>query len=580
METEVMEFDVIIVGAGPAGLAAACRLKQRANAQGRELSVCVLEKGAEIGAHSVSGAVFDTRALDELFPNWVNEQAPVTLTVSEDSFHWLLSENTSLRIPAPFVPKSLHNQTQASITVDKDAEKDDLHDIAQGKKERLSPNYLISEGVFCRWLGKKAEQLGVDIFSGFAAQSLIIENERVQGVVTGALGVAADGSHKRNYVPGMELRARHTLFAEGSRGHLGKQLIAHFGLDTGTATQHYGIGLKEIWEIPAAQHRAGKVMHGGGWPLIHHRSEAKPTTGGWFLYHLEDCRVAIGLIVDLNYCNPWLSPFDEFQRMKQHPLFSSVLREGERIGYASRTLTKGGPEALPNFSFPGGALLGCNAGTLDVARLKGIHMAMKSGMIAADTLLNATEENYSASLGLNNLNTNWANSWAGKEHARGKGFNSALHKLGPLAGGAWNLANQWLGGKLPTFRDDTPDHASLQTVDEVERIHYPRPDNTLSFDRASSVQLANVYYEENQPSHLILKDSSIPIRDNLPRYGEPATRYCPAGVYEVLDESDGPVFRINFQNCIQCKTCDIKDPAQNIIWTPAEGGNGPHYGDM
>ncbi|WP_043447247.1 electron transfer flavoprotein-ubiquinone oxidoreductase [Halotalea alkalilenta] len=550
MDVEVMEFDVVIVGAGPSGLAAACRLMQGARAAGRELSVCVLEKGSEVGAHIVSGAVFDPRALDELFPDWASEGAPTGPMVAEDGLYWLSDAERSRRLPGALVPKSLHNLG---------------HEPA---------HRLISAADLCRWLAERAEALGVDLFPGFAAQSLIIEQEQVRGVVTGALGIAADGSEKPGYAPGMELRARHTLFAEGSRGHLGKQLIERFALAQGRATQHHAIGLKEIWEIPQAQHRPGRVQHGAGWPL------GRGSHGGWFLYHLDAQRVAVGLIVDLDYTNPWLSPFEEFQRLKHHPLIRAQLEGGERLGYAARALTKGGPEALPKLAFPGGALLGCDAGTLDVSRIKGLHMAMKSGMVAADTLLAASDEALELGRGLADFDTAWADSWAGREHAASQGFGAALHRLGPLLGGAWNLIDQWLGKRLPKLTDPRPDHASLREASEAPRIDYPKADNRLSFDRLSSVYLTNVYHEEDQPCHLHLADAEVPIRDNLPHYAEPATRYCPAAVYEVVEEQGQTRFRINFQNCIHCKTCDIKDPAQNITWVPPEGGNGPNYRSM
>lgn len=547
MDTEVMEFDVIIVGAGPAGLAAACRLMQRAHESNRELSVCVLEKAAEVGAHIVSGAVFDTHALDELFPDWQQQGAPVTTPVSQDDFYWLANDQRSTRVPASLTPRSLHNSRD---------------------------QYVISAGALCRWLAEQAEALGVDIFPGFPAQNLIIEDGQVKGVVTGAMGVAADGSDKPNHVPGMELRAPHTLFAEGARGHLGKQLVQKFKLSEHSAPQHYAIGLKEIWQLPSDQTQPGRVMHGAGWPLT------RSAPGGWFLYHLPENRIAVGLIVDLCYQNPWLSPFDEFQRLKHHPLLRQQLEGGERIAFAARALSKGGPEALPRLHFAGGALLGCDAGTLNVARIKGVHMAMKSGMVAADTLMDSPLEAWDGGAGLEQFDQHWQVSWAGQEHAESRGFGAALHRLGPLAGGAFNLVNQWVGGRLPVLKDNRADHATLAKAWQARRIDYPAPDNRLSFDRLSSVRLANVFHEEDQPCHLRLADQRIPLTQNLPDYAEPATRYCPAAVYEVTEEQGAPQFRINFQNCVHCKTCDIKDPAQNIQWVPPEGGNGPNYGDM
>ncbi len=550
MQRETMEFDVIIVGAGPAGLSAACRLMQLAEEHAQELEVCVLEKGAEVSAHILSGAVFETRALDELFPLWKEQGAPLVTPVVEDQMFLLKNEQKAQRIPGFFIPATMHNKG----------------------------NHIISLGKLCGWLAEQAESMGVNIFPGFAAAKLLTgEQGEITGILTGDMGRASDGSEKESFEPGMELRAKYVLFAEGCHGHLGKQLIARFELNKGRDPQHYAIGLKEIWEIPEQAHQPGLVMHGAGWPLD------KKDGGGWFLYHLEDKQVAVGLIIDLNYSNPYLRPFDEFQRLKHHPVLSRYLQKGTRLAYGARAITKGGINCLPKMSFPGGLLIGCDAGTLNFAKIKGSHTAMKSGMLAAETVFEAIKNGSAGGQELSSYDESFQASWLYKELYAGRNFGPAMHKFGPLLGGAWNWLEQNLfRGKTPiTLHDSKADHNCLQPASECKPIDYPKPDGKLSFDILSSVFISNTNHEEDQPCHLKLIDPELPIRDNLPRYAEPAQRYCPAGVYEVLeDEAGKPRFQINAQNCVHCKTCDIKDPAQNITWTVPEGGGGPNYPNM
>ncbi|MGE3295928.1 MAG: electron transfer flavoprotein-ubiquinone oxidoreductase [Porticoccaceae bacterium] len=546
MSRESMEYDVVIVGAGPAGLAAACRLRQLNDA----LSVCVVEKGSEVGAHILSGAVFEPTALNELFPDWKAREAPLLTAVVKDDIHVLRGAQGAIRVPGLFVPKTMHNEG----------------------------NYIISLGNLCRWLATQAEALGVEIFPGFAAAEVLYhDNGAVKGIATGDMGIGVHGEHKDTYTPGMELHARYTLFSEGCRGHLGKQLIAHFGLDQGKDPQHYGIGIKEIWQVPDEKHQQGLVIHTAGWPLDQSKS-----AGGGFLYHLEDNQVSVGLIVDLSYANPHVSPYDEFQRYKHHPVIRQYLEDGKRIAYGARAIVKGGLQSLPKMSFPGGLLIGDDAGTLNFAKIKGSHTAMKSGMIAAEVVA-AALANARANDELTEFADAFTASWAWKELHRQRNFGPAQHKWGNILGSAFafvdiNLCN----GKLPiTLRDPVPDHAQLKPAKDCPRIDYPKPDGVLSFDKPSSVFLSNTNHEEDQPCHLTLKDASIPIAHNLPLYDEPAQRYCPAGVYEVIDNAKGEkIFQINGQNCVHCKTCDIKDPAQNIVWVAPEGAGGPNYPNM
>ena len=550
-ERDSMDFDVVIVGAGPSGLAAACRLMQQANAAEQELSVCVVEKGSEVGAHILSGAVFEPRALAELFPDWEERGAPLTTPAIRDELYLLKDAEKAQKLPNALVPKSMHN-TGGDLT-----------------------RYVISAGNLCRWLAEQAEGLGVEIFPGFAAQEAIVEEGVVKGILIGDMGVGADGEPKDSYMPGMELRAKYTLFAEGARSHIGKRLIREYDLDAGRDPQHYGIGLKELWDIPAEQHEPGLVLHGSGWPLD------KSTHGGWFLYHAENQQVVVGLIMDLSYRNPWLSPFDEFQRMKHHPVLAKHLADGKRIAYGARAITKGGLNCLPKMSFPGGLLIGCDAGTLNFAKIKGLHTAMKSGLVAAEAVFEAISAGDEGGHELTTFNVMWESSWAYAELKGSASFGPAIHKYGTVGGGAYNFLNQLLGGKLPNVHDTTPDHAALKPAAAIEKIDYPKPDGKLSFDKLSSVFLSSTNHEEDQPCHLRLADPELPIRDNLPEYAEPAQRYCPAGVYEVIEGDDvKPQFQINFQNCVHCKTCDIKDPAQNINWTVPQGGDGPNYPNM
>ena len=523
MERESMEFDVVIVGAGPAGLSTACKLMQLANENNQELMVCVVEKGSEVGAHILSGAVFEPRAMNELFPDWKEKGAPLNTPVTEDHIYLLNSESSSKRLPNAITPKTMHNDG----------------------------NYIVSMGNVCRWLAEQAEQLGVEVFPGFAASEVIYNDDgSVGGVLTGDMGVGADGQPKDGYMPGMELRAKYTVFAEGCRGHLGKDLIEHFSLDKDASPQHYAIGFKEIWDIDPAKHQPGLVVHSAGWPL-------NDATGGSYLYHAEDNQVFVGLIVDLNYSNPYLSPFDEFQQLKHHPVFKQYLEGGKRVSYGARAIAKGGFNSLPKMTFPGGILVGCEAGTLNFAKIKGNHTAMKSGMLAAESIIEALAKNAEAPESeLTGYTDKFKNSWVYDELFRSRNFGPAIHK------------------------DEHKDYAQLDLASDAKEISYPKPDGVLSFDKLSSVFLSNTNHEEEQPCHLQLKDASIPLEVNFPKYAEPAQRYCPAGVYEIIEEEGSKRFQINAQNCVHCKTCDIKDPSQNIRWVVPEGAGGPNYPNM
>ena len=543
-----MEFDVIIVGAGPAGLSTACRLMQK----NPDLNVCLLEKGAEIGAHILSGAVFETTALDELFPDWKEREAPVTVQVTDDELHLLLNDQKSISIPHAFVPKATHN----------------------------NGNYIISLGNLCRWLGEQAEALGVNIFPGFAASELLYdENNTVIGVATIDMGVSKSGEKKASFERGYALYAKYTVLSEGCRGSLGKQLIAKHDLDKDASTQHYAIGLKELWKIPKEQHSPGKVVHSIGWPL----GLGKNATGGAFLYHGEDSQVSVGLIVDLSYKNPYLSPFHELQRLKHHPLFAQYLDGGERICYGARAIVKGGIQALPTLSVPGALLVGDDAGFLNFLKIKGSHTAMKSGIIAADTIVTGLSEKPDASQDLQSYRENVEKSWLYTELQTARNAGPAIHRMGTIIGAVFTWFDQSIfRGKLPfTLKDPQPDHATLTHKDYEQPIEYPQPDNKLSFDKMSSVFLSNTNHEEDQPCHLTLKFPDLPLSSNLPNFDEPAQRYCPAGVYEVIkDDNNNYKFQINAQNCVHCKTCDIKDPAMNITWVTPEGGGGPNYPNM
>ncbi|WXL24227.1 electron transfer flavoprotein-ubiquinone oxidoreductase [Ectopseudomonas mendocina] len=554
MEREFMEFDVVIVGAGPSGLSAACRLKQKAAEAGKDISVCVVEKGSEVGAHILSGAVFEPRALSELFPDWKELGAPLNTPVKRDDIYVLKNAESATKVPDFFVPKTMHNEG----------------------------NYIISLGNLCRWLAQQAENLGVEIYPGFAAQeALIDENGAVYGILTGDLGVDHEGNPKEGYyTPGMELRAKYTLFAEGCRGHIGKQLIKKFNLDSEADAQHYGIGIKEIWDIDPSKHEQGLVVHTAGWPMDIMGSE---NTGGSFLYHLENNQVVVGLIIDLSYTNPHLSPFDEFQRYKHHPVIAQYLEGGKRVAYGARAICKGGYNSLPKMVFPGGALIGCDLGTLNFAKIKGSHTAMKSGMLAAEAVADALFAGREGRDELTSYVDGFKASWLHDELFSSRNFGPAIHKFGAIIGGGFNWLDQnFFGGKIPfTLRDTTPDYARLKPAAQAPKINYPKPDGKLSFDKLSSVFLSNTNHEEDQPCHLKLADASIPLSKNLPLYDEPAQRYCPAGVYEVVTQENGDKrFQINSQNCVHCKTCDIKDPAQNITWVAPEGTGGPNYPNM
>ena len=549
MERESMEFDVVVVGAGPAGLSAAIKLRQLAAESNTEISVCVVEKGSEVGAHILSGAVFETSALDELLPDWKDMDSPLNTSVTEDVFYFYTSDNGAVKLPSFLLPPPVHNHG----------------------------NYIVSMGNVCRWLAEQAENLGVEVYPGFAAAEVLFhEDGSVKGIATGDMGLNVEGEPKDGYEQGMELHARYTLFAEGCRGHLGKELIAHFALDEGKDPQHYGIGIKEVWQIDPALHEEGKVIHGIGWPLSESGS-----SGGAFMYHAENNEVYIGLITDLNYSNPHLSPFEEFQRWKTHPKTKPYLEGATRLAYGARALAKGGLNSLPKMSFPGGLLIGCDAGTLNAVKIKGNHTAMKSGILAAEEIMAAMATEAPAA-DLTGFETRVSQSWLGKELKSTRNFAGYMHTFGAFLGAAAVWVDQTImRGNMPfTLRDKKPDHACLKPAAEAKPIDYPKPDNVITFDRLSSVFLSNTNHEEDQPCHLQLIDSSVPIQVNLPTYAEPAQRYCPAGVYEVLDDGDGPRFQINAQNCVHCKTCDIKDPSQNIRWVAPEGFGGPNYPNM
>jgi electron-transferring-flavoprotein dehydrogenase len=545
-----MEFDVVVVGAGPAGLAAACRLAQLAHAAGRELKVGVVEKGAVIGAHIVSGAVLEPRALGELFPDWRARGAPIATPVAAERLEWLTGEAGSIRITGLLVPRALRNHG----------------------------NLIVSLGDFCGWLAREAEALGVNVLPGHAATDVLYDGERVAGVVTGDFGVARDGSRKPNYQPGYALRAKFTVFAEGCRGHLGRRLERRFGLrGAGVDPQHYGIGLKEIWQIAPAKHRPGEIVHTFGWPL-----DAR-TDGGGFLYHAADARVYAGFIVGLGYRNPHLDPFAEFQRWKRHARIRAVLEGGERVAFGARAVNKGGWQSLPRLAFPGGLLVGCDAGTLNPAKIKGAHTALKSGMLAAETIFAALAlPGARADAELARYDERVRASWIGTELRRGRNFAPATARFGALVGGALAFVeDNLLAGRAPwTLRNRSHDRERLVEGRHAPRPRYPKPDGVLTFDRSSSVFLSSTAHEEDQPCHLVLADPRVPIDVNLPRYDEPAQRYCPAGVYEVVADGSGARLQINATNCLHCKVCDVKDPAGNITWVPPEGGGGPNYSGM
>jgi electron-transferring-flavoprotein dehydrogenase len=543
-----MHYDVVIVGAGPAGLSAAIRLKQLASGAGRELSVCILEKGSEVGAHILSGAVVDPRALDELIPDWKDKGAPLTVPVTENH-HWILGKSGKWEFPHVLLPPFMHNKG----------------------------TYTLSLGNLCRWLAGQAEELGIEIFPGFAAAEVLFNDDgSVRGVATGDMGVARDGTHRSDYQPGIELHARYTFFAEGARGSLTKELTRIFDLREESGPQLYGLGVKELWDVPAEKHKPGRVIHTQGWPL-------DDAWGGGFLYHQENGQVALGFVVALDYRNPYLSPFEEFQRWKTHPAIRAEIEGGRRVSYGARAINEGGWQSVPELAFSGGALIGCSAGFVNVPRIKGTHTAMKSAMLAAEAAFEAISAGRSCDR-LDSYPAALRSSWIAKELKLVRNSQPAVARWGGFFGTLYAGLDMWIGQlglSVPwTLRHRHADNETLKPKDRVRPIDYPKPDGVISFDRLSSVYLSNTNHEENQPVHLTLKDAGIPVAVNLADYAGPEQRYCPAGVYEFVEEGGQPRLQINAQNCVHCKTCDIKDPMQNINWVVPEGGGGPNYPNM
>ena len=546
-DRERMEYDVVIVGAGPAGLSAAIKLKQLSNGSNKELSVCIVEKGPEVGAHILSGAVFETTALNELFPNWKDMPHPKMSAVTEEKFIFL-NKNRSIKLPNIFLPKTMKNHK----------------------------NYIISLANMCRWLAEEAEKLGVEIYPGFAAKEVLFDNkDSVIGIATGDMGIDKNHEKTSAFEAGIELIGKYTLFAEGCRGHLGKQLIKKYNLDDGKSPQSYGIGLKEIWEIDVQNHKEGSIMHSAGWPL------SSNVYGGSFLYHMDNNQISIGFVMGLDYQNPHLSPYEEFQKFKTHPEISKILKNGRRIAYGARALNEGGYQSLPKLYFPGGALIGCEAGTLNVPKIKGSHTAMKSGMLASETIYKNLQLDPINIIDMKEYEYNFYNSWAGKELRYARNFRPGF-KYGLLLGTILGAIDQKIfNGKAPwTIKLNHADHKATKPAKKCPKIIYKKPDGIISFDRLTNLSFSGTNHSENQPCHLELINNDTPINHNLTIYNSPERLYCPAGVYEIIEDNNIKKLQINSQNCLHCKTCDIKDPSQNINWTSPEGGGGPNYPNM
>ena len=546
-DREKMEYDVVIVGAGPAGLSASIKLKQLSKEQNIDISVCIVEKGPEVGAHILSGAVFETKALEELFPQWKTMSHPKMSPVIKEEFVFM-SKLKSIKIPNFLLPKTMKNHK----------------------------NYIISLSNMCRWLATEAENLGVEIYPGFAAKEILYDmNNTVIGIATGDMGIDKNEDKGSSFEPGIELIAKYTLFAEGCRGHLGKELIKKYNLDDGKSPQSYGIGLKEIWEIEDKNHIEGSIMHSAGWPLKNN------VYGGSFLYHMEKKQVSLGFVMGLDYENPHISPYQEFQKFKTHPKIKNILKNGRRVAYGARALNEGGFQSLPKLYFPGGALIGCEAGTLNVPKIKGSHTAMKSGILASEAIFKNLKNSPDNLEELSNYEDSFYTSWAGKELEKARNFRPGF-KYGLIVGTILGALDQIIfRGSAPwTINLDHADHLATKPANKVEKIVYDKPDGNLTFDRLTNLAFSGTNHQENQPIHLKILDDSIPIKHNLPIYDSPEQLYCPAGVYEIIENNGGKKLQINAQNCLHCKTCDIKDPSQNINWTTPEGGGGPNYPNM